>query len=292
MRIIVTGAAGHLGRLVTERLLTRVPSEDLILVTRRPEALRESSARGLEIRHGDFNARHSLRTAFAGGDRMLLISTDAVGHRVHQHRAAIDAAVAVGVHHVVFTSIVNPVPENPLGANAWEQGMTESMLERSRLAWTSLRFGNFSELWLPHAATAVKDGQIITNSGRGRMVPISRRDCAEAAAVALTTDGHSHKTYDVVGPEALSPFDLAALYGDVSGKRVKVVTLTDPVMHSMMVAMGTPVSTSLAITGFGRAVRQGYFDVTGHAFQRLTGRLPVTLRDVLVGQRADLLGVA
>jgi NAD(P)H dehydrogenase (quinone) len=73
---------------------------------------------------------------------------------------------------------------------------------------------------------------------------------------------------------------------------VKVVTLTDPVMHSMMVAMGTPVSTSLAITGFGRAVRQGYFDVTGHAFERLTGRLPVRLRDILVAQRADLLAVA
>jgi NAD(P)H dehydrogenase (quinone) len=292
MSVIVTGAAGHLGRLVTERLLTRVPPEDLILVTRRPEALRESSARGVDVRYGDFDARHSLRAAFAGGERMLLISTDAVGHRIHQHRAAIDAAVAAGVRHVVFTSIVNPVAENPLGANAWEQGMTESMLERSGLAWTSLRFGNFSELWLPHAATAVKDGQIVTNSGRGRMVPISRRDCAEAAAVVLTTDGHSHKTYDIVGPDALSPFDLAALYGELSGTHVKVVTLTDPIMHSVMVSMGTPVSTSLAITGFGRAVRQGYFDVASHAFERLTGCSPVTLRDVLVARRADLLGAS
>jgi NAD(P)H dehydrogenase (quinone) len=170
--------------------------------------------------------------------------------------------------------------------------MTESMLERSDMAWTALRFGNFSELWLPHAATAVKNGQLVTNSGRGRMAPISRRDCAEAAAVALTSDGHSHKTYDIVGPEALTPVDLAALYAEVSGKPVKVVSLTDAVLQSLLVAIGTPVSTSLAITGFGRAVRQGYFDVAGHAFERLTGRLPVTLRDVLVAQRADLLGVA
>jgi NAD(P)H dehydrogenase (quinone) len=292
MSVIVTGAAGHLGRLVTERLLTRVPAEDLILVTRRPDALREWRARGADVRYGDFDARHSLRAAFAGGDRMLLISTDAVGHRVRQHRAAIDAAAAAGVRRVVFTSIVNPVAVNPLGANAWEQGMTESMLERSDMAWTALRFGNFSELWLPHAATAVKNGQLVTNSGRGRMAPISRRDCAEAAAVALTSDGHSHKTYDIVGPEALTPVDLAALYAEVSGKPVKVVSLTDAVLQSLLVAIGTPVSTSLAITGFGRAVRQGYFDVAGHAFERLTGRLPVTLRDVLVAQRADLLGVA
>jgi NAD(P)H dehydrogenase (quinone) len=292
MTVIVTGAAGHLGRLVTERLLERVSPADLILVTRRPDALRELAARGADVRYGDFDQRHTLRAAFAGGDRMLLISTDAVGHRVRQHRAALDAAAAAGVRHVVFTSIVNPVATNPVGANAWEQGMTEAMLERGALAWTALRFGNFSELWLPHAATAVKNGQLVTNSGSGRMAPISRRDCAEAAAIVLTSDGHSHKTYDIVGPQKLTPRDLAAIYAEVSGKPVKVVPLTDTILQSLLVAIGTPVSTSLAITGFGRAVRQGYFDVADHVFERLTGRAPVALRDVLVAQRGDLLGVA
>jgi NAD(P)H dehydrogenase (quinone) len=292
MSIIVTGAAGHLGRQVTECLLERIPPDELILVTRRPEALHESSARGVDVRYGNFDRRHSLREAFAGGDRMLLISTDAVGHRVRQHRAAIDAAAAAGVREIVFTSIVNPVAANPLGANAWEQGMTESMLERSGLAWTALRFGNFSELWLAHAATAVKNGELVTNNGRGRMTAISRRDCADAAAIVLTSDGHSYKTYDIVGPQALSTRDLAQLYTEVSGKPVKVVPLTDATLQSMLVAVGTPVSTSMAVTAFGRAVRQGYFDVASHAFERLTGRLPVTLRDVLLAQRADLLGVA
>jgi NAD(P)H dehydrogenase (quinone) len=291
MSIIVTGAAGHLGRLVTERLLERVEPADLILVTRRPAALREWLARGVDVRYGDFDDRGSLRAAFAGGDRMLLISTDAVGRRVRQHRAAIDVAAEVGVRHLVFTSIVNPVVVNPLGANAWEQGMTEAMLERSGLSWTVLRFGNFAELVLPPAATAVKNGKLITNGGRGRIVPISRRDCAEAAAVVLTSDGHSHKTYNIVGPEALSPRDMAALYSELSGKPVKVVQLADAMLHSVLVAIGTPVSTSWAITAFGRAVRHGYFDVLDHDFERLTGHAPVALRDVLLSQRADLLAV-
>jgi NAD(P)H dehydrogenase (quinone) len=291
MSVIVTGAAGHLGRLVTERLMERVAPADLILVTRRPAALTDLAARGADVRYGDFDHPHSLPAAFAGGERMLLISTDAVGHRVRQHRAAVEAAAAAGVRHVVFTSIVNPVAANPLGANAWEQGMTESLLERSALAWTALRFGNFSELWLPHAATAVKNGQLITNSGRGRMAPISRGDCAEAAAVVLTTDGHAYKTYDIVGPQRLDPHDLAALYAEVGGKPVKVVALTDPILQSLLVAIGTPVSTSLAITAFGRSVRQGYFDVNSHIFERLVGRAPVGLHDVFVAQRADLLSV-
>src|SRR5258708_7485955 len=82
-------------------------------------------APGADVRYGDFDGPASLRDAFAGGRRLLLISTDAVGRRIRQHRAAIDAAATAGVAHVVFTSIVNPVVGNPIGANAWEQGKTE-----------------------------------------------------------------------------------------------------------------------------------------------------------------------
>jgi NAD(P)H dehydrogenase (quinone) len=290
--VIVTGAAGHLGRLVAEQLLERLEPEHVILVTRRPEALRELSARGADVRYGDFDRPASLPDAFAGGSRMLLISTDAVGRRIRQHRAAIDAAAKAGVGHVVFTSIVNPVAWNPIGPNAWEQGRTEAILRRSAPAWTVLRFGSFAELQLPPAATAVKNRRFITNFGGGRIVPVSRRDCAEAAAVTLTTDGHTGKTYDITGPQALSQRDLAELYGDLSGQPVKVLPLNDAMLTWVLVGIGTPMPTAWAITAFGRAVRHGYFDVVDPAFERLTGRPPVTLRDVLIAQRADLLAVS
>jgi NAD(P)H dehydrogenase (quinone) len=291
MSVIVTGAAGHLGRLVAEQLLERLAPEDLVLVTRRPDALRELRDRGADVRYGDFDDPASLREAFTGGRRMLLISTDAIGRRVRQHRAAVDAAAAAGVGHVVFTSIVNPVAGNPNGANAWEQGKTESMIQRSGLAWTVLRFGTFAELVLAPAATAVQNGRLITNSGDGRIVPISRRDCAEAAAITLTTDGHAGKSYEITGPQALSPNDLAELYGDLSGRPVTVVQLGDTMLTSVLVGIGTPMPIARGMTAFGRAVRRGYFDVLDPAFERLTGRPPVALRDVLVAQRADLLAV-
>jgi NAD(P)H dehydrogenase (quinone) len=292
MSVIVTGAAGHLGRLVAEQLLERLAPEELILVTRRPEALRELRARGADVRHGDFDDPASLRDAFAGGSRMLLISTDAIGRRARQHRAAIDAAAAAGVGHVAFTSILKPVAANPIGANAWEQGKTEAMLHGSGLSWTVLRFGSYAELVLAPAATAVQNGRLITNNGHGRIVPISRRDCAEAAAVTLTTDGHAGKTYNITGPQALSSDDLADLYADLSGKPVKVVQLTDTMLISVLVGIGTPMPTAWRLTAFGRAVRRGYLDVLDPSFERLTGRPPVTLREVLVAQRADLLAVA
>jgi NAD(P)H dehydrogenase (quinone) len=292
MSVIVTGAAGHLGRLVAEQLMARLEPEQLVLVTRRPEALGELRARGAHVRFGDFDDPASLPEAFAGGRRMLLISTDAVGHRARQHRAAIDAAASAGVDHVVFTSIVNPVARNPLGANAREQGRTEAMLARSGLAWTVLRFGSFAELQLPPAATAVKNHRLITNAGDGLIVPVSRRDCAEAAAITLTSDGHAGKTYEITGPQALSQNELAHLFADLSGQPVKFVPVSDSMLTAILLGIGTPVPIAVGITAFGRAVRQGYFDVIDPAFERLAGRPPVTLRDVLIAQRADLLAVA
>jgi NAD(P)H dehydrogenase (quinone) len=289
--IIVTGAAGHLGRLVAEQLLERTAPKRLILVTRRPEALREFRDRGVDVRYGDFDEPASLPGAFAGGDRMLLIGSDAVGRRVPQHRTALEAATAAGVGHVVFTSIVNPVPGNPLGANAREPGETEEMLHSSRMAWTVLRFGSFAELQLPPAATAVNNRRLVLNFGNGRIVPISRRDCAEAAAIVLTTDGHTGTTYQITGREALTAGDLADLYAELSGQPVKYLPLSDAMLNSVLVGIGTPLSIARDITAFGRAVRQGYFDVIDPAFERLAEHPPAVLRDVLIAHRADLLAV-
>ena len=45
MTIIVTGASGDLGRRVTEQLLRIVPPAELILTTRKPQALSGLAAR-------------------------------------------------------------------------------------------------------------------------------------------------------------------------------------------------------------------------------------------------------
>lgn len=288
MSVIVTGASGNLGRLVAENLMERFTPEQLVLVTRRPDALSEFRARGAEVRYGDFDEPDSLPAAFAGGRRMLLISTDAVGRRVEQHRTATEAAAAAGVERVVFTSHINPVPQNPIGPVAQELGETETLVRHSTLDWTVLRFGSFAELQVPPAALAVSAGKLVTNFGDGRIVPVSRRDCAEAAAVVLTTDGHSGMTYEITGPEALSATDMAELFADVSGRSVKVVQLGDKMLTWLLARYGTPKPVARAITAFGRAVRDGYFDVADPAFERLTGRSPVSLRDVLIAHRGDL----
>src|SRR5690349_24854680 len=95
-------------------LLEQVPAEDLILLSRSPDSLAELAAAGAEIRRADFDDPASLGPAMDGGERMLLISTIKVGSRVEQHTAAVEAAKARGVKHVVYTSLLGVrTPGNP-----------------------------------------------------------------------------------------------------------------------------------------------------------------------------------
>jgi NAD(P)H dehydrogenase (quinone) len=290
VKVIVTGASGNLGRLVAEQLLDRLPAQDVILVSRNPGALSELAERGVTVRRGDFDEPASLTDAFAGGDRMLLISTMAIGRRTAQHRAALDSAAAAGVKHVAYTSLTNPLAGHPTGAVVEEHGETEEMLRNGDLAWTVLRNAAYSELQVPLGALAVTYGKLVTNADGGRIAPISRHDCAAAAAEVLTTDGHEGQTYEITGPQALTQADIAELLSEVSGRPVQVMPTGDRRLLWGLGRIGTPKPVARAIVNLGVATREGYFDLIDPAVERLIGRPPRTLREVLVDHRGELSG--
>jgi NAD(P)H dehydrogenase (quinone) len=292
MSIVVTGASGHLGRLVAEELLDRMPSSEIVLVTRHPEAIEDLAERGATVRHGDFDQPESLIPAFTGGDRMLLIATLGVGRRVAQHRAAIRAAADVGIQRLVYTSFLNPVPDHPVGPIASEHGETEAILKDSGIEWTVLRNATYAEQQVPPGALAVAGGKLYTNAGEGRLASVSRRDCARAAASVLTSDGHGGKTYDVTGPEAVSQAELVDLLSEVSGRQVELVPVGDRMLSWGLTRHGAPKPVARAIVAFGKAVREGYYDVVDPSVTTLTGSPPSSLREVLVAHRGELLAAA
>ena len=118
-RLLVTGANGHLGRRVVEILLQQ-KSGPVVAATRDPAKVTDLAARGAEVRAADFSQPSSLKSAFAGVDHLLLISTDAVfvpGQRLAQHKAAVAAAQAAGVKHILYTSVVSPFPSDSIIEN-------------------------------------------------------------------------------------------------------------------------------------------------------------------------------
>jgi NAD(P)H dehydrogenase (quinone) len=281
MSIVVTGAAGHLGRRVVEHLLETVEPSALVLVTRRPDALADLAARGVDVREGDFDAPATLAAAFAGGERLLLISTDALGRRVEQHRAAVDAAVAAGVRSIAYTSMINPSHSNP-AAVASEHRETEEAIRASGLEWTFLRNAIYAEMAVGSTEAVLAGGRLVSNAGDGRNGYVAREDCAAAAAAVLTTDGHAGKAYDITGPEALSATDVAALLSELAGRVVEPVLLDDDAWVAAMVEhAGMPEAFARLYATFGRAMRDGYAAPVSTAVQDLTGRPPRPAREVL-----------
>ena len=200
MTTVITGASGQLGRRVAESLLTEhgVAPADLVLVTRSPDKLADLAAQGAQVRHGDFDDRASLDSAFVGADKVLIVSTDQVGARVPGHKAAVDAAVAAGARSIAYTSGINPSDSNPIGV-MWEHRQTEDHIRATAPAWTILRNSIYTEMLLAGAEAALASGAHVTNEGDGRVAYISRDDCAAAAAAVLAADGHDGKIYDITG---------------------------------------------------------------------------------------------
>src|SRR4051794_17234213 len=103
MSIVITGASGKLGRLTAQAVAETVSPSEVVLVSRTPDALGDLADGGFVGRAGDFTDPASLPAAFAGGERMLLISTHLIGDRLDGHQAAINAAVAAGVRQIAYT---------------------------------------------------------------------------------------------------------------------------------------------------------------------------------------------
>ena len=286
MSIVITGASGHLGRGVVEEALQRVDAADLILVTRHPDALAEDAERGAQVRHGDFTDPAGLGEAFAGGERLLLISSSVIGpERVAQHHTAIDAAVAAGVRFIAYTSIVNPSDENP-AAVAPDHKATEDKLRSSGVEWAFLRNSIYADLEADNLAAAQATGTLVTNAGNGRIAYLARADAAAAAAAVIMGSGHEGKAYDITGPELLDADDRAAVFAAIAGTPVEVVHVDDEAYAAGLAeATGLPIEAGRLYASFGRAAREGRLDASSDALERLTGRRGTSLRALLETQR-------
>src|SRR5690349_13239406 len=111
--IIITGSTGRLGRMTVERLLGRVPAEEIGVSVRNPEKAGDLRERGVRVRRGDFADPESLARAFEGASQVLIVSADTTGEAaLRLHRTAIDAAVKAGAGRIVYTGHVGTRPSS------------------------------------------------------------------------------------------------------------------------------------------------------------------------------------
>ena len=287
--IVISGASGGLAGETIDALITRgVPIDKLILVTRTPDKLSFLADRGATVREGDFNKPDALPAAFEGGKQLLLISTSGGGDRVAQHTAAISAARRAGIKHIVYTSWINVAEDDP-AAVARDHRLTEDEVRKSGIPYTILRNQLYSDGLISRGAQAIATGRIVSNSGRGKWAPVSRRDCATAAAVVLATPGHERKTYDITGPDLISETDFAKLLSQVTGKSVRVIDVDDATYVATLQQAGVPEEGAKLAASFGVATRANYLNIKSDTLQILLGRAPESVRELLTANKAQLL---
>ena len=279
MKIGVSGASGHLGKAVVSELLQRRGGHEVVAVTRTPKTVSGSA----QARFGDYNQPASLAEAYAGLDRLLIIPTlePVPGKRGAQNVAAIDAAVKVGVKQIVFMSSAGARQEDePALTTSYWRG--EQRLIATAPAWTILRMNFYAESFAPQAQASLGQG-VLTGLAENRVAFVARADVAAAAAGILLGDGHAGATYNATGPERLSGAERAALVAEVTGRPLAFATITEEQLRAGLAKASLPVVVVNTVISIQRAFAAGAFDILTSDVERLGGRPPKPLRDVLAG---------
>ncbi|MFB9313617.1 SDR family oxidoreductase [Nocardioides plantarum] len=280
MTILITAASGQLGRLVLDSLLQRgVDPTTLRAGARTPASLASYAERGVDVVHLDYSDPATVLAAAQGVDRVLLISSSEVGQRVAQHQSVIDAAVAHGIGHLVYTSA--PQATTADFVLAPEHKATEEAIAASGVPATILRNNWYHENYADALATARDTGLVTTSAGDGRVAGAARRDFAEGAAVVLTTDGHAGQVYELAGDVEFDFDLLAAAFAEVLGREVRVQQLTTAEHVALLESFGLDAGTAGFVAGIDDGIRRGVLAGPDGTLSRLLGRPTTPLVDGL-----------
>ncbi|MET3613588.1 NAD(P)H dehydrogenase (quinone) [Rhizobium aquaticum] len=279
--LLVTGASGQFGRLVIKHLLETqgVAPGSIIAASRDTSKLADIAAKGVKTVAADFDDAASLEKAFAGVNRLLIVSTDSLDgtdRRLRQHSAAVAAAKAAGVGHIIYTSM--PLPDESLVTFAPDHLGTEKAIKASGLGYTILRNSWYMENLFASIPNALKSGQWFTAAGQGKTAYVTREDLARTAAAVLASSDTSSNTYTLTGVEALSNDEIAALASQIIGKPIQVVHVPDEGLLQGMIAAGVPEFVAPTYLSFDTNTRAGKLATVTGDIEKLTGKAPITLK--------------
>ncbi|WP_410788500.1 NAD(P)H-binding protein [Kribbella sp. C-35] len=277
MSIVVTAATGHLGTLVIDELLQRVPADQVVAVARSAAKAAPIADRGVEVRVADYNDPDALAKAFGAGDTVLLISGMDPNRR-EQHQTVVTAAKNAGAARIAYTSVLGgPDADFDLAA---DHIATEQAILESGLPYTFLRNGWYSEVYTDQIAVQLANG-VVGSAGDGRIASAPRRDYAAAAAVALTGDGHEKKAYELNGDTTWTLADYAAELSKQSGQDVAYNNISREDLTQVLTAAGIPASFVPVLVDVDHAIERGLLAGRGSDLSRLIGRPTTPIADTI-----------
>ncbi|RTQ53495.1 SDR family oxidoreductase [Hymenobacter gummosus] len=267
MSIAITGATGHLGRLVVENLKNTDSAASIVALVRDPA---KAADLGVEARRFDYSQPDTLAPALQGVEKLLLISSNEIGQRAEQHRNVIEAAKQAGVKHLVYTSLLH-ADSSPLSL-ADEHRATEADLKASGLPYTILRNGWYTENHTGSIGGALAGGAFLGSAKDGQISSATRADFAAAAAAVLAGSGHEGKTYELAGDEGHTLTDLAAEISRQSGKDIPYKDLPAAEYAAILTGFGLPEHFAHGIAGWDADAASGALYDDSRQLSQLIGR--------------------
>ncbi len=273
MTIAILGASGRLGRKTIEAILARGTAADLVVAAvRTPSKAADLISKDVQVKAADYDEPGSMRSAFAGCERVLLVPSSAPPSvRVRQYDNAIGAAREAGVRHLVHYGLVPTTVESPFRITPFLV-YAESAIRMSGLAWTILRNSLYMDPIVDWVPAILRRGTIPYPTGNGRCAYVSRDDIARAAAAVMTTSGHEEKVYALTGSKAVTTGQLCRTVAKVTGQPVKHKSASGFDFVEACRAEGEPEERTQVLLTMYRAIREGHLDVVSHDIKQLTGR--------------------
>lgn len=280
MTLLVTGASGHLGRLVVESLLERgTPAADVVAIARNPESVADLADRGVVVRRADYTDQASLDAAFEGVDRLLLVSGSEVGQRIAQHANVIDAARRAGVGFLAYTSITRADTSDLVLAA--EHRVTEELLAASGLPHALLRNSWYLENYTGQLPTVLEHGAVLGAAGDGRVSAATRADFAAAAAAALVADDQAGRVHELGGDTAFTLTEYAAALSAASGTEVAYRDLSAEDYTAALVGAGLPEQYAAVLADSDLGLGRGELRTDSGDLAALIGRPTTTLESAI-----------
>src|ERR1700688_2099098 len=214
MKILVTGGTGNVGAEVVKELLKR--KADIRLLVRKEGA---PAPKGFEVAIGDLLDPISVQKALHGVDKLYLLNAVAPDE-LTQGLIAYDLAKKLKLKQIVYHSVfkVEQFKDVPHFASKLT---IESALHEFNLPFTIIRPNYFYQNDVSLKDVLTKAGMYPMPIGTPGVSAVDTRDIAEAAAIALTRDGHLGKTYNLNGPEVLSGEKIASIWSELLGKEIR-----------------------------------------------------------------------
>ncbi len=277
--IAITGATGQLGRLVIDQLLQKIPADQLVALVRNPAKASDLQARGLQVRAADYTQPEALDVALHGVEKLLLISSSEVGHRLEQHRNVIEAAKKSSIKLLAYTSILNAQASQMDLAH--EHRETEQLIRKSGVPFVFLRNGWYTENYTAGIPSALQFNVLLGSAGDGKISLAARADYAAAAAEVLTRDHQAGKIYELAGDTAYTLAEFAAELSRQTGKNIPYSNLPEAEYRGILQGAGLPDWLASLLASSDASAAQGALFDASHQLSQLIGRTTTPLADTI-----------